>query len=401
MTPATDPTPDPRPTRRWPVGLFGMLALVAAVERSVARNEIRVTTVMTSAWTQSGPQLSKATRSAVVCFGDSLVKDGVLPPVLERGHGLSAWNLALPKGMAPAHYFLLRRLLRSGARPAAVLIDGEVLRDDPLAETRVWPELAGPAECADLARTGRDAPFLARALLGRLLISFRARHEIRSAVLAALDGTTPLALWSLTKTWRNWNANRGAYVLTDRVDPPGVDPRLPELAVAGHLMAGWACHPVNDAYVRRFLDLAEAHGVPVFWLLPPTHPALQLGRARHGWDAAYVAYLRRLQARYPRLTVVDARHAGYPAQALVDVLHLGRTAAIFYTDSLGAVLRDRLAPAAGPRDRAADAALSRWVNLPRYDAPAAADLAAASPVEDLERSALASAPLSSGDRVRR
>lgn len=382
MTPAPERTPDPRPKRRWPVGLFGMLALVAAVERAVARHETLFTTVMTSAWTQGGPHLNRATGSAVVCFGDSLVKDGVVPLALERGHGLTAWNLALPKGMAPAHYFLLRRLIRSGARPAAVLIDGEVLRDDPLAETRVWPELAGAAECADLARTGRDGSFLARALLSRALITFRARHEVRSVILAALDGKAPPGHWALATTWRNWNANRGAYVLNDRVDPPGPDPRLPELAAAGHLMAGWKCHPVNDAYVRRFLDLAEAHGVPVFWLLPPTHPALQFGRERHGWDAAYVAYLRRLQGRYPRLTVLDARHAGYPAQALVDVLHLGRTAAIFYTDTLGAAVRRRTA--------------ARWVELPRYDAAAAAALAASSPVEDLERSALAA-----GDRTRR
>ncbi len=353
-----------------------MLVLVAAVERTVARNELRFTTVMTSAWTQSGLHLHKAVGSSVVCFGDSLVKDGLVPPVLDRQHGLTAWNLALPKGMAPAHYFLLRRLLQTGSKPTAIVVDGEVLRDDPLAETRVWPELATSAECLDLARTGRDAPFFGRTLLARSLITVRARHEIRHGILSAFAGTTPPAVWTLATTWRNWNANRGAYVLNDRPETPGADPRLAELAVAGHLMAGWRCHPVNDQYVHRFLDLAEAHQIPVYWLLPPTHPLLQLGREQHGWDTAYLAYIRQLQAQYPRLTILDGRHAGYPASAMVDILHLGRTAAIAFTDSVGSVLRD-------PEKT------SRWIELRPYDASSAARLAASSSTEDLAQSALA------------
>ena len=113
-TPTDHARADPavtRDPRRWPSGLIGMLALVAAVEWSVSRNEIKFTTIATSAWTLSGQHLTKAAHSSVVCFGDSLVKDGVIPPVLEDRHGLTAWNLALPKGSAPVHYLLLRRLL--------------------------------------------------------------------------------------------------------------------------------------------------------------------------------------------------------------------------------------------------------------------------------------------------
>jgi hypothetical protein len=389
MISAPDQTRQSRQSR-WPVGLIGMLALVAVVERSVARNEIRFTTIAVSAWAQGGAHLSEAARSEVLCFGDSLVKDGVLPQVLEDRHGFSAWNLALPGGTAPAHYFLLRRLLRAGARPATLLVDGESLYSDPLVETRPWSELAGPAELADLALNSRDAAFLARTVLAQRLTTYRARHDIRQNVLLALAGETPAATWVLAQTWRNWNANRGAYVLTDRTEVPGVDLRLAELARAGHLMSGWACQPVNDVYIKRFLDLAGAHGIPVFWLLPPTHPRLQAGREGYGWDAAYMGYLRRLQARYPRLTVIDGRHSGYPPSALSDILHLSRTGAIFYTDSVGAVLRDRLA-SPGPN-------APRWVDLPPFSPPAAAALAASSTVEDVDRSALA---LSRGDNVRR
>ena len=144
-------------------------------------------------------------------------------------------------------------------------------------------------------------------------------------------------------TWRNWNANRGAYVLADQADTPGDDPAWSNSARAGHLSAAWTCHPVNDAYVRRFLDLADAHGVPVFWLLPPTHPELQARRERFGWDADYIGYLRRLQKSYPRLTVIDGRHAGTPRKRSSTSSTWAGPPPSIYTDSVGAVIRDGLA----------------------------------------------------------
>jgi hypothetical protein len=133
-------------------------------------------------------------------------------------------------------------------------------------------------------------------------------------------------------------------------------------------------------YVTRFLDRARARTIPVFWLLPPYHPEVERRREAYGYYGQYLAYVRRLADRYPNLTVIDGRHAGYPPGALSDMTHLSRTGAIAYSDAVGRLLRERLAaPAAGPR----------WVNLPRYDAAAARALAAASDVEDLVASSRA------------
>lgn len=365
------------PRGRWPVGLLGMLVLVLGAERYVVRHAWKFTPVSASAWQRAGAGVPRATRSDVVAFGDSLIKCGVVPPVVEARAGRPAANLAFPGGVFPAHHALLRRLLRTGARPAAVLVDGELLGQDPFQTARAWAELATPAESLELARAGRDASFLARAVVARALPTYRARDEVRAGVLAALSGKTPDTMFQIPVAWRNWRVNGGAYLLAP-VDTSRGDPIRDELVRTNYAPGDWACHPVNAGYATRFLDLAEAHGVAVFWLLPPYHPEVQDRRERSGWYPQYVAYLRGLQARYPRLTVVDGRRAGYPPEALGDMTHLNRVGAVAFSDALGRVLRDALTP--GPRR------LPRWVDLPRYDGAAAEALASAAGVEDVDQS---------------
>src|SRR6185437_535102 len=94
--------------RRWPAGVLGMAAIVVAVESFVAADRARFTEASALAW----PLGVEATRgeavgARVLCFGDSLVKSGIVPEVIEARLGEPAYNLALPASTAPAHYFLL------------------------------------------------------------------------------------------------------------------------------------------------------------------------------------------------------------------------------------------------------------------------------------------------------
>lgn len=366
------------PRGPWPAGLLGLLVLVAGVERFIERHEASFTTHRVAAWKRSGGRVSEASRCAVVGFGDSLVKHGFVPAALEARAGRSAYNLAVPAGLSPGDYFLFHRLLRSGARPAAVLVDGEALSDRPTDRVRVWPEIATLGECADLAWAERDAAFFGRMALAKALPSYRAHAEIRAGVMAALAGTALDEPRSLAALWRNWNKNGGAHVLPP-FDLSKGDTRPGVLQAADYRPPRWDCHPVNAAYVARFLDLADGHGVPVFWLLPPYHPEVEARRAGCDWYGRYVPFLHGLQARHPRLTVVDGRHAGYPPEALADMTHLSRTGAVAFSDAVAAVVRDRLASGASP-------SAPRWVEVPRYDAARAEALASALPVEDVDRS---------------
>lgn len=362
------------PRGPWPAGLVGMFALVAGVERYVARHDARFTTVHAAAWRASGEAVGRAARCRLVALGDSLVKHGFVAPVAAAGAGRTAYNLAVPNGQFPGHDFLLRRLLRAGARPDALVVDGEMLGEDPFRIARVWSEMLTPAECAELAAAGRDPAFLARLVLAEALPSLKARDELRLSATLALAGKVPDEPQALPLFRRNWDRNGGSQVLPDRDDPPGGDPRPAELERVGYRPDRWAPHPVNAAYAARFLDRAAARGIPVFWLLPPYHPEVEARRGRYGQYGAYLAFLRALADRHPNLTVVDGRGAGYPPEALADMTHLSRTGAIAYSDAVGRLIRDRL-------DRPAGA--PRWVRLPRYDAAAAGALAAAADVEDL------------------
>ena len=361
---------------RWPAGLLGMLALVIGVERYVARHDAKFTTIAAASWRRSGESVREAARSAVVCLGDSLVKHGVVPPVLAERAGVSAYNLAVPKGQAAGSYFLFRRLLDSGARPKALVVDGEKLEADPAGLVRVWPELLGLRDCAELALELRDPGFFGSVVLAELIPSYRARTEIRLSVTKALAGAYPEETQALPVYWRNWRRNGGAQPLPP-FDMSKGDPRPKMLEDSGYMPAHWACHPKNAVYVDRLLDLAEARGVPVFWVMPPYHPEVQARREKFGLNAYYRFFLNRLLERHPNLTVVDGRTAEYPADVLADMTHLDRVGAVTFTEALGGVIRDRLAPGA-------DA--PRWVVLPKYREGAWKDLASAWAVEDTYQS---------------
>ena len=174
-----------------PRGFIGMLTLMALVELYVGCHSLRYTTDHALCWKEfaraAGCEVSGC---EVLCFGDSLVKLGVLPQVVEACSGRLAYNLALLNGPPSASYFLLRRALDSGARPKVVVVDfmpGQVARDPRQEEfRRAWPDLVSARECLDLAWSTRDAAFLGRLAVAKLLPLVKSDREIRAEILSAL-----------------------------------------------------------------------------------------------------------------------------------------------------------------------------------------------------------------------
>src|SRR5690242_7088316 len=94
-----------RATGRAPVGLLGMLALLALGERYVARHDLDLTNTAPVNWRYSGREARKTETGSVLCFGTSLVKYGLLPRVIEQTTGRKAFNLAVCNGgMASSYY---------------------------------------------------------------------------------------------------------------------------------------------------------------------------------------------------------------------------------------------------------------------------------------------------------
>jgi len=366
-----------RRLRSAPWGLVGLLALVTAGERALARLEADVLAPWHWDWRHTGRAASAraVTSAGVLCFGDSLVKFGVMPTVLRDATGRPAYNLALTIGQPPSSYFLLRRALRAGARPAAVVFDAtpHLLGESPMLphHRRQWPELLTPGELWELSRDLGSAEFFGSTAAAGLVPSLRARPEVRAAVAGALRGGFTSRRYLAAQFWRNARVNLGANAF-----PPIPQRGTAEETFANLYGGGFRVDPVNARYLDRFLDLAAAHGIPVFWTLPPFSADLQAVCERRGFDAAHTAFVRDCRRRHPGVTVLDARRSNYGQDLHTEYpVHLNRLGALAFSADLGAALARHLG-----HDFETP---SGWVALPPYRPRPDLD------VEDVNESALA------------
>jgi hypothetical protein len=340
-----------------PWGLFGMAILVVGIELFVSRDD-KLTTLADAEHKFAYRASREARRYEVLCFGDSQAKDGIVPRVVEARLGKRTLNLAIAGSPAPSAYFLLRRALESGARPAALLVDYHawVLQVDPRHRVHMYAELCNLRDCVELAWTAGDANFFGSLATSVLLPSFKNRGEIRARVLAALRGASddPKRLFVM-QSERNWIANGGAQIM----------PRNPEVAKihefwdeSASYPEHWESIPTNTAYITKFLGLAAANRIPVFLLVPPRHPRVQANREGLGLDALYTRFVRETTAGYPNVTVIDARHSGYDPAVFIDSSHLDRQGAYDFSDDVAAAVADRLGSRVEGR--------TCWVDLPRH-----------------------------------
>src|SRR3954465_2985596 len=104
--------------RGLPWGFLGMVVLTLAAESRLSKLGAELADFSVRDWVQSRKASDRDVRGCrLLCFGDSQVKTGVVPQVLEARTGWRTHNLALVGGQAPSSYFLLRRALDRGARP--------------------------------------------------------------------------------------------------------------------------------------------------------------------------------------------------------------------------------------------------------------------------------------------
>jgi hypothetical protein len=359
------------PFGRAPWGLLGMAVLVAAVELHLAHRTLDFMSLEAFEWGTSARAARRAAPgAAILCFGDSQLKTGIVPRVIAAETGRPAYNLAVHCGQATSSYFLLRRALEAGARPAAILVDFKphLLTMGPGLTRDRWPDFLSVRELLELSWAARDPRFFAAVGLARLLPSVRDRVQIRGEIVAALGGAGGGRRFGLLSHLRNVTVNRGAVVMTPRPwTPPPVDP-----GDAALYPTAWQCERTNALYLRRFLALAAARRIPVFWILPPSLPEVQARREWVGADAAYLRFVRRAVARFPGVRVVDGRHSAYAPAVFADPLHLDRRGAVAFSAAVAEVLRR---PAGST---------PRWAVLPPYrDRPDGV------PLEDVDQSQLA------------
>jgi hypothetical protein len=373
------------PTRRnaVPWGLVGLVVLVAAIESSAESHRGDFSTLCTEYFEFS----SRAARSDAIgrdllFLGDSVVKFGVLPRVIDERTGLRSYNLATSGNPAPVAHLLLRQALEAGARPRAVFVDFKpAVHNNYHPEIQSLARIAGPRDGFELAWTARHATYLGTFLANWALPTFRDRLPIHARIRNALQGLPAPTREHLDAHRRNWEVNRGAEVLP----PNPIAATTSEFSnEKGNLRPGWKCHPINVEYIAKFFRLAAEHRVRVYWLLTPIHPRLQAGRDRLGIDDALTRFVReQAEAAGPGVVVVDGRRLGLDADLFVDATHPDRRGSVAFSQALGEFLRDR--EALGREDR--------WVVLPPRARPVDDPR-----IEDTDQSAVA---LRTGEGTRR
>ena len=359
-----------RPVRRLPWGLLGMLLLILAAEAALARREVDFTSDPWAwDWLSNGRAASRSTRGRdILCFGDSLIKFAVMPRAIEHRTGRPTYNLALGGGMAASSYFQLRHALQAGARPRAILVDfwPDLLQKEPMENPRMLCQVATLRDCLELGWTARDGNLLGQLVSRRLLTSVRCQFEIRESVRAWVLGGSYSNRGEVLAFQRNWRANDGSMVwprhpefvhgIRGEVEKmPGSASR--EWAISLYPNGWQAASPSNRAFMLKFFELAEAHEIPVFYVLTPLHPVVQRRREAIGMDESHTRFARALRARFPGVTVVDARHSGYPRWVFMDFIHLDCLGSFEFSDDLADVVNRALD---GGTDR------PRWVAMPAY-----------------------------------
>jgi hypothetical protein len=290
---------------------------------------------ITASWSESGRAATReAARCGVLVLGDSQVKSGLQPALI----GGRSYNLAVVGGQPAASYHLLDRTLKAGAQPRAVVIGfyPGLLAADLRINTRHWPELLSPAACLGLALTARDRGLVGPLMVHTLTPSVRLRAETRAALALGADPGARSGHDEARAYRRNWRVNAGAHLLPD--NPGFVDESPGESGEKAG--AAWTCRPVNLAYLRRLIRLAEAHGARVFWLLPTISPGVRAARERDGREAAYLRFVGALQNEFPRLQVLDPRPMLGDPSIFSDTCHLDRHGAALLSAAVaGAIER--------------------------------------------------------------
>ena len=362
--------PPPSAMGRTPWGFLGMLVVLLGVEWTLGQHDLDFTAPWHWDWRTTGKLTSrKQGKADILLFGDSLMKFGVMPKVIQDRTGKSAYNFALHTGQTSSSYFMLRRVLDAGNQPKGVVLEltPHMFAHQAEENARLWPEMLNPRECLDLAWTMREPEFFAATMLGRVMPSIKERHDIRAFVHAALvGGPNPSRRAEIPTFRRNWKVNDGAQLMPDGT-APAIDPVHWEVS----LYKAWRPNPVNVAYLDRFLALTREHQIPVVWLLPPNQPSILARTEASGYDAAYTRFVRSVAARFPNVTVADARRSGFVPDEFNDGIHLKRNGALRLSAALGDLLR--IGPPAGT-----------WVDLDAGK-PRPIDL----PIEDLGQSAVA------------
>ena len=248
-------------------------------------------------------------------------------PRFERELGRRAFNLSMSLERHGRQLFPAQAAPRPGSS-FAILVDchtspdTSVNRENRYRHLRSWPELLDLRGALDLAWTSRDPDFFTSVLLSDFLHSYKSRFEIRQNIgLSAITGVED----------RNAEASRRRAPQLEGESGYAGDASEPGIPIEhrGEAVRSRPIEPPADQstarlnrqpFTRRFLDLAAAHGIRVFYLLPPVAPGHMERRIHTGEDLELTRLAQRIQRDDPSVVVIEGRRAGIPGRSVLGQL---------------------------------------------------------------------------------
>ena len=339
-----------------PGGLLGSIGLIIVLECvGVVPETLRIrgsSDRVSSSWLAAGRAASGPEAGAeILCFGDSLIKLGILPRVLENRLGRSSHNLAVLGGQAPTSYFLLRRVLEQGHRPRALIIDFSplLLAMDSRVNLDRWAKLPGGFERLELLWRARDP-------------CWRHRWRSRLGSLRGRTGRRPIG----PRAGERSGSRRASY--HDLGRPTGfraklaVEPRGTGRSPAFRSHRGGPAETVSGKPMemaaqscacllrRTFLEPGRRSSSSRYWVLTPAMSAWLERNDEVGTIDAYRQFVRNNVARFSGLIVLDVQGVDWDRSAFRDPIHLNRDGAVRLTLSVAeSIVRCTDRSANGPR----------------------------------------------------
>jgi hypothetical protein len=318
-----------------PVAALAFILCAIAIEVFVQTHHDWVADLAAWQWETKRTLMDEgALDGEVAIFGTSVLFHGIDPTVANVDtDGGKAVNLALNGMMLQHQTQLLRDRLASAHPPSVLLLEFRhvmVERDSWIRGPyfRLW---ASFGEFAESRFYYWNPPLALTFATNRSLASFRYREAIDNWLT---ESARRRGLYRETRdrnqaTVEEMRQHRGLVraVFEDQI-----------LRAQERRERPWVVNTAGEIWVRRFLDLAEAHQLPVVLLLPPSPPYFVESPGPDGFRAHFDATVSRLRHEYPALEIELFEPFGYGMDDFVDDFHVSRQGRVKFSSDFAAWL---------------------------------------------------------------
>jgi hypothetical protein len=273
-------------------------------------------------------------------MGDSVAQGGIIEGELSACLRHSFVHNAALAGTGPEFsYFILKRELAEGKAPRAILYAPSPHTFDTRRVALLVGGYARWGEIREVFQSRREVCEVIYGVLCKLSYTLRSREP-------------------LGRMLRGKHTPQENEVNLDAVtnQPGAADQPVQHFTVEGlrqrykNPFKPFTVLPFNSYFLEKFLELAAAHHIPVYWVTMPVNQAVLDGRKPFRFSEDYYAYLADLQSRH-RLVLLQKTFPVFDDELFNDCIHLNGRGAKRFTHLLAQnlLVEEKSGGAAHPR----------------------------------------------------